>query len=234
MSAVIERNEVPSDVFRAVLAISPEQREFIHRYLECSDEVQSVVRSMFAVLEHEQTTDGDRQRAFATIADALYSDTKSEKGHGRYGLDLAKVERESAKGHPIPDRRPVVTKRLDQLDAQEAAFSERLRQILTEKNITQEELAKRLDCTQSAISKMLSRNTRPRRKTIDKLATALNVAPTDLWPTLEIAAILDSVADFHEDQDLTEEQEKAIEAASKRPPVKVKTRDLPTRKRKGS
>ena len=232
MSAVIERNEVPSDVFRAVLAISPEQQEFIRRYLECSDEVQSVVRSMFAVLEHEQTTDGDRQRAFATIADALYHNP--EKGHGRYGLDLTKVERDSAKGHPIPDRRPVVTKRLDQLDAQESTFCERLRQILTEKNITQEELAERLDCTQSAISKMLSRNTRPRRKTIDKLATALNVAPTDLWPTLEIAAILDSVADFHEDQDLTEEQAKAIEAASKRPPVKVKTRDLPTRKRKGS
>ena len=64
------------------------------------------------------------------------------------------------------------------------------------------------------------------------MAQALNVEPTDFWPNLEVAAILDSVSDYFADRELTEEQAKAIEAASSRPPVKVKARDLPSRKRK--
>ena len=43
-----EWNEFPRDAFRAILAIDPGQRELIKRYMECSDEIQSVVRSMFA------------------------------------------------------------------------------------------------------------------------------------------------------------------------------------------
>lgn len=34
-----ELNEFPSDAFRALLAIRPEQRELIKRFMECSDEV---------------------------------------------------------------------------------------------------------------------------------------------------------------------------------------------------
>ena len=228
--STIELNEFPKEAFRAILKTSPKQQDFIKRYMECSDEVQSVVRRMFAVLDHDQTTEEDRQRAFTTIADALF--LNPVEGHGNYGMDLTKIERDTARNHPDETRRPVVTKRLDQLDSQEAKFSDRLRHILNEKKITQEELAERLNCTQSAISKMLSRNARPRRATIEKLAQALSVSPTDLWPQLEVAAILDSVADFFEDQELTEEQAKALDAASQRQPVKVKTRELPSRKRK--
>lgn len=224
-----ELNEFPSDAFRALLAISPEQRKFITRFMECSDEVQSVVRSMFAVLEYEHSTDEDKQRAFSTIADALF--LNPENGHGSYGLDLTRIERDSAMGHPVESRRSVISNRLDQLDAQEASFANRLSKLLIEKNITQEELADRTGCTQSAISKMLTRNARPRRTTIFKMAEALRVEPTELWPQLEVAAILDSVSDFLADRELTPEQAKSLEAASLRPPVKVKTRELPSRKR---
>ncbi|MCA9035680.1 MAG: helix-turn-helix transcriptional regulator [Planctomycetaceae bacterium] len=220
----------PRDAFRALLNIQPEQQELIRRYLECSDQVQSVVRSMFAVLEHDQTTDEDRQRAITTIADALFLNPL--EGHGRYGMDLSTIERETAEKHEQEERRPVVASRLDQLDSQEATFAQRLRRILEEKNLTQEELAERIDCTQSAVSKMLSRNARPHRKTIFKMARALNIEATELWPNLEVAAILDSVSDFFEDRDLTADQAKAIEAASSRKPAKVRTRDLPSRKRK--
>ena len=190
MSLTLENpNDFPLDAFRALLQASPEQQEIIRRYMECSDEIQSVVRSMFAVLENADVTAEDRHRAIVTIADALF--LNPEEGHGNYGFDLAKIERQAATEHPDEHRRPVVAKRLSQLESQEATFSERLRQLLEQKNIKQEELAERTGCTQSAISKMLTRNSRPHRKTIFKMATALDVVPTDLWPDLEVSAILD-------------------------------------------
>jgi transcriptional regulator with XRE-family HTH domain len=117
------------------------------------------------------------------------------------------------------------------VDAQEASFADRLSKLLIEKNITQEELADRIGCTQSAISKILTRKARPRRTTIFKLSEALKVEPTELWPQLEVPAILDSVADAFADAELTEEQAKSLDAASRRPAAKVKTRELPSRKR---
>jgi transcriptional regulator with XRE-family HTH domain len=228
MSAT-ELNEFPSDAFRALLAISPKQLELIKRFMECSDEVQSVVRSMFAVLEYEYSTLEDKRRALSTIADALFLNPAN--GHGSYGIDLTRIERDTAKGHPVESRRPVVSNRLDQLDAQEASFADRLSKLLIEKNITQEELAHRIGCTQSAISKMLTRNARPRRTTIIKLSEALKVEPTELWPQLEVAAILDSVANAFADVELTPEQAKSLEAASLRSPARVKIRELPSRKR---
>jgi transcriptional regulator with XRE-family HTH domain len=201
-----ELNEFPNDAFRALLAIRPEQRELIKRFMECSDEVQSVVRSMFAVLEYEHSTHEDKQRAHSTIADALF--LNPENRHGCYGMDQTRL-----------------------VDAQEASFADRLSKLLIEKNITQEELADRIGCTQSAISKILTRKARPRRTTIFKLSEALKVEPTELWPQLEVPAILDSVADAFADAELTEEQAKSLDAASRRPAAKVKTRELPSRKR---
>ena len=220
----------PHDAFRALLKIQPKQREFIRCYLECSEEVQSVVRSMFAVLEYDQTTDEDRQRAIKTIADALVP--KPVAGHGRCGMDLSVIDTVSADKHQQLQRQPVVSSRRDHLDSQQATFAQRLRQILEVKNVTQEELAERIGCTQSAVSKMLSRDARPHKKTIFKMALALNIEPTELWPNLEVAAILDSVADFFEDRELTADQAKAIEAAGSRVPARVKTRVLPSRTRK--
>lgn len=207
---------------------SPEKREFMQRYLGCSDEIQSVVRSMFAVLESSDVTDEDRKRALITIADALH--LNPEKGHGSYGFDLAKIERQTATEHPDANRRPIIGRRLEQLDSQEATFAQRLRDILKQKNIKQEELADRLGCTQSAISKMLNRQSRPQKNTILKMATALDVSPTDLWPDLEVAAILDTIAEFAEEDVLTEAQAAAIDAAEKRPPSKIKGKRLPSRK----
>ena len=48
----------------------------------------------------------------------------------------------------------------------------------------------------------------------------------------EVAAILNSIADFHQDRDLTPVQAATLDAAVARPPVKIKARDLPSRKRK--
>jgi len=69
-------------------------------------------------------------------------------------------------------------------------------------------------------------------KSIFKLAAAFNVDPTELWPDLEVAGILDTVARFQQEQELTPEQADAIEKASKRKPSKTKGRRLPSRKEK--
>jgi transcriptional regulator with XRE-family HTH domain len=227
--SITNLNEIPRDAFRAVLSINDEQRDFIRKYMECSDEVQSVVRSMFAVIESEHTTDEDRHRAFATIADAFH--LRPEDGHGSYGLDFRKSQTDIETKHPHPAWQPIIADRHAQMDFQEAAFADRVKAILQQKNITQEELAERIDCTQSAVSKMLARKSRPQRKTILKMATALNVEPTLLWPDLEVAAILDSTAEFLNDCELTQVQADALDAASLRPAVEVKTRELPSRRR---
>lgn len=220
-------DDIPREAFRAVLIISDQEQEFLRRYMECSAEVQSVVRSMFAVIESEHTTDDDQRRALATIADALY--LNPEDGHGSYGLDFRKSQVEISTKHPDPAWRPLIADRLEQMASQEATFAYRVKAILQRKHITQEELAQRTGCTQSAISKMLARKSRPQRKTIHKMAAALHVEPTDLWPDLEVAAILDSTAEFFNDRELTQEQAEALDAASSRPPVEVKTRELPSR-----
>ncbi len=199
-------------------------------YMECSDEVQAVVHEMFAVLTNADASPEEKRRASTTIAHALHP--IATEGHGSFGMDLAQIEKETATKHPDESKRPVIVKRLEQMDSQESSFAERLRNLLEKRNITQQELGDRADCTQSAISKMLSRNCRPQKKTIIKLAAALKVEPTELWPDLEVAGILDSVARFQQEQELTPEQADAIEEASKRPPAKTKGRRLPSRKGK--
>lgn len=225
--SITNLNEIPRDAFRAVLSISDEQRDFIRKYLECSDEVQSVVRSMFAVIESELTTDEDRHRALSSIADAL--NLSPEDGHGSYGLGFRKSQTDIETKHPDPAWRPIIADRHVQMASQEATFADRVNAILQRKNITQEELAARIDCTQSAVSKMLARKSRPQRKTIHKMATALNVEPTLLWPDLEVAAILDSTAEFFSDRELTAAQAEALDAALSRPPAQLQTRELPSR-----
>jgi hypothetical protein len=48
----------------------------------------------------------------------------------------------------------------------------------------------------------------------------------------EVREILDSVREFQEDRELTEEEAKALDAALARPPVKVDARPLPSRRDK--
>lgn len=193
------QNDFSIETFRAFLSTSSQL------FMECSDEVQVVVRDMFAVITNPDASPAEKQRACSTIAHAL---------------------------HPHETKRAPIAQRLDQMDSQESSFADRLRELLQKRNITQQELAARADCTQSAISKMLTRNCRPQKKTIFKLAAALGVEPIELWPDLEVAAILDSVAQFQQSQQLTKEQADAIEEASKRPPSKTKGRRLPSRKGK--
>ena len=177
---------------------------------------------MFAIADSQNATAQERQRALSTIADALFYRPHKDK----YGMDLAESERDAAKEYPL------LAREVERMNSQEATFADRLRNLMAKKNITQSELAAQVDCSQSAIAHMLNRNSRPQKKTIFKLAQALKVQPTDLWPDLEVAEILDSIANFQEERELTTAEAKSLQTAMDQPPAKSRGKRLPSRKEK--
>jgi transcriptional regulator with XRE-family HTH domain len=64
---------------------------------------------------------------------------------------------------------------------EEQTFAQRLSAFLTEKEMTQEQLASAIGVGQSAISNMLNRQCRPQRKTVARIAAALGIEPAELW-----------------------------------------------------
>lgn len=116
-------------------------------------------------------------------------------------------------------------------DSQEAAFAEKLRELMKSRAVTQAELASRIGCTQPAISQMLKRKCRPQKSTILSLAAALNVDARELWPDLEVADILDVVAAVQQEQALSEGEAAAFRRALERRTVKAPAAPLPRRKR---
>lgn len=119
-----------------------------------------------------------------------------------------------------------------QVDSQETAFADRLRDLMALKCVTQEGLARRIGCSQPAISQMLNRKCRPQKTTILKLADALHVAPRELWPDIEVADLLDAAAAFAEEgRPMTEAEARALRDGSKRNSPKIPVRALPSRRR---
>jgi transcriptional regulator with XRE-family HTH domain len=68
------------------------------------------------------------------------------------------------------------------MDREEATFADRLRAVMQERGVTQEQLAERIGVGQSAIAMMLQRQCRPQRRTVSRMAEALEVPPDRLWP----------------------------------------------------
>ncbi len=130
-------------------------------FLECSDEVQIAIKDMAEIVVDSTSTEDEKQAAVLTIADALFPD------HRSLGVDLEECEE---------DMCPEVQQILRQMDAQEAMFSERVNAILQSKGWTQGDLAKAVGVGQPAISMMLSRNCRPQRHTVDRIASCTGCA----------------------------------------------------------
>ncbi len=87
-------------------------------------------------------------------------------------------------------------------------------------------------CSQPAISQMLNRNCRPQKKTILRLAQALDVLPQELWPDLEVADLLDAVASFQQDDYvMTEAEAESLRKPERRNAPKVPVGSLPARRR---
>ena len=155
----LDSNRVLSEMFSKVF----------RAYMECSDEVQELIREMVEVAEADDVTDDEKEAALATIEDALFPKSRT----GGLGADLEEYQ-ESATG---PSRDV-----LNQMKLEEATFAERLSSLLEAKEMTQEDLAEAIGVGQPAISMMLARDCRPQRRTLEKIASALKVSPEELWP----------------------------------------------------
>lgn len=189
---------------------------------ECSDAVQEVVVRLIGVVKSPRTTAVERQRALMTIADALFPNSES----GEYGLNLIASEANAA-AESLPLAREV-----QRMNTQEAAFADRVRELMETKRISQQELAARAGCSQPAISQILNRTCRPQKKTILKLAEALNVQARDLWPDIDVAEMLDAVASFQrDDYVMTEAESNAFSDTSRPNRPKIQAKSLPTRRR---
>jgi transcriptional regulator with XRE-family HTH domain len=70
---------------------------------------------------------------------------------------------------------------IEELDAEEESFAERLKDLMADRGLTQTDLGKMIGVGQSAISNMLNRNCRPQQRTAVRLATALDVPVESLW-----------------------------------------------------
>jgi lambda repressor-like predicted transcriptional regulator len=144
--------------------------EVLPAYLNCPNEVQALIQQMAKVVNDPAATEEARRGARAAIAAALFGGGRNEA----FGVDLEDyaASRVSARVKAIDT----------QLNEEEAVFAERLAALLEKKSMSQAELAKAVGVGQSAISMMLARRCRPQRRTVEKIARALNVAAEELWP----------------------------------------------------
>ncbi len=146
--------------------------KLLQAFLECSEEIQAGIREVLAVVHDPETDEDDREMALFTLADALFPNFHE----GKLGMDLARSEQLGAQFSN--ETKDVV----EQMDAEEANFAERLRKHMDEQNLTQIALAEKVGLGQPAISNMLNRQCRPQRQTVLRFAQALNVQPDELWP----------------------------------------------------
>ena len=189
---------------------------------ECSDAIQEVVVRLLGVVKSPHTTPIERQRALMTIADALFPNLED----GEYGLDLIASEGNAAA------ETPALAREVQRMNTQEATFAQRVRELMETKRISQQELADRVGCSQPAVSQMLNRSCRPQKKTILKVAEALNVQAQDLWPDIEVAEMLDAVASFQQnDYVMTDAEALAFSDTSRSNRPKIQAKLLPTRRR---
>lgn len=140
---------------------------------ECDDELRAVALELFAQLASGELDQHEEASTLNLLAEILYPNADH---NGFPGLDL--VEAEAIAAECEPEAADILTK----MDRQEATFAERLQAVMTERGVTQVELAEKVGVGQPAISMMLNRTCRPQKKTVQKIAAALGVKPVDLWP----------------------------------------------------
>jgi lambda repressor-like predicted transcriptional regulator len=141
-------------------------------YLECSEEAQAAIRDMVEIVNDPEATEDDRAMACSTIAEALFP----SRHEGILGLDLEDDERLSAR------RSKEARKIHAEMDHEETHFVDHVQALMSERQVTQADLAEACGIGQPAVSNLLSRRSRPQRRTVEKIAKALGVHEDEIWP----------------------------------------------------
>lgn len=224
MSTAINTPEQPINLsivpfLRFLVSMPPDAlAQFCRSLMECSEQIRADVLRMFEIAEDTSLSMSERVRALNTIADQLCLSTDNE---GRFGMDVVASESAAAV------RFPALAVHVETMNTQEAQFAECLRQLMRDKCVTQIQLAERIECTQPAISQMLNRKCRPQRKTLEKIAKALEVDVRELWPDLEVADYLDAVAEFQRDDHVMTEAEATSLRSTSKSSLKTQSKALP-------
>lgn len=142
---------------------------------ECDEELRAEAINLFKELTSGELDESARRATTALLAEILFPNADDK---GFPGLDLE--EAEAIAKRDTPEAKEI----LDRMDREEATFSERLRTVMDSKGITQEKLAEKAGVGQPAISMMLQRTCRPQKRTVFRMAEALEVKPEELWPGL--------------------------------------------------
>ncbi len=135
-------------------------------YIECSPAIQAVVREMINIINSDDSEPEDLNAAVNTLWEALWPAKSADV------CTTDECLRESDEMGRIADT----------LGQEHEAFSARVRGLMREKSLSQEQLARAAGITQPAVSNILNRNCRPQRRTVARFAAALGVEPDELWP----------------------------------------------------
>jgi transcriptional regulator with XRE-family HTH domain len=144
---------------------------------ECDEELRAEAITLFKQLAGGELDPEQRYATTVLLEEILFPDYHR---NSLPGLDSVEAEELASKTDPG------AKSMLQQMDQEEAHFADRLREIMQQRGMTQAQLAEKLGIGQPAICMMLQRQCRPQRRTVVRLAEALEVAPTDLWPGFEV------------------------------------------------
>jgi lambda repressor-like predicted transcriptional regulator len=138
-------------------------------YEQCDEQIKAAIADMIGIVDSEDATPDERQRALYTIVEALFPSMT------RDFLDSCERVRASKSAKT----------NWNEMGRQEASFAVNLESWMEKKGMTQEQLAKKIGVSQPAIANMLNRNCRPQKKTVARIADALGIDPEDIWPNFK-------------------------------------------------
>lgn len=128
-------------------------------FVECSDDLRESALQMARIIHDPEADEQEKLAASDTFLSILFPD----------GLE---VDLNELKGDDEIEA---------ELDAEEESFADRVRELMDERGMTQTQLAKAVGVGQPAVSNMLNRQCRPQASTIESIARALGVDPSDIW-----------------------------------------------------
>lgn len=132
----------------------------------CSAEVQAIITEMIKVISNPNVSASDKIHATEVIVEAMLPSLTTDF------REIEQYQQDSDEGKALEES----------LILQETEFYERVQSLMEKNGLSQNDLANRMGVTQPAVSNLLKRQGRPQRRTIVRVAEALNVSPSDLWP----------------------------------------------------